>query len=241
MTRPTKSRVLAILVLGAAISSSVLAAPASIPPPPPLSRPSTNPSTNLFSTEAQPSLHSRAVGQTASEVATLRGRRVEDANFVPRRDGSDLTAIDDPKYGSDFGKDATRDVNNVAVSVNLKQRTDHSPVNEGGLTDEQVVDMLMQESKEIPASYLHGVHEDTISNILEGHKDEIYRIHEQLQNTKGSRSQELQQEYKAKLVETRKAAVAAFKLYEENRAITPNFMLQISDIYSMVISRLAQM
>ncbi|KAJ3816880.1 hypothetical protein F5880DRAFT_1618825 [Lentinula raphanica] len=136
MTRPTKSRVLAILVLGAAISSSVLAAPASIPPPPPLSRPSTNPSTNLFSTEAQPSLHSRAVGQTASEVATLRGRRVEDANFVPpsRRDGSDLTAIDDPKYGSDFGKDATRDVNNVAVSVNLKQRTDHSPVNEGGLT-----------------------------------------------------------------------------------------------------------
>ncbi|KAJ3819827.1 hypothetical protein F5880DRAFT_1044317 [Lentinula raphanica] len=121
MTRPTKSRVLAILVLGAAISSSVLAAPASIPPPPPLSRPSTN----SFSTEAQP-LHSRSVGQTA-EVAMLRGRRVEHVNLVSRRDGSDLTTIDDPEYGLGAGKDATGDMNSVAVSVNLKQRADRSP------------------------------------------------------------------------------------------------------------------
>ncbi|KAJ3966225.1 hypothetical protein EV361DRAFT_954281 [Lentinula raphanica] len=123
MTRPTKSRVLAILVLGAAISSSVFAAPASIPPPPPLSRPSTNPST--FSTEAPP-LHSRSVGQTA-EVAMLRGRRVEHVNLVSRQDGSDLTTIDDPKYGLGAGKDATGDMNSVAVSVNLKQRADRSP------------------------------------------------------------------------------------------------------------------
>ncbi|KAJ3765716.1 hypothetical protein FB446DRAFT_759838 [Lentinula raphanica] len=119
MTRPTKSRVLAILVLGAAISSSVLAAPASIPPP--LSRPSTN----SFSTEAQP-LHSRSVGQTA-EVAMLRGRRVEHVNLVSRQDGSDLTTINDPEYGLGAGKDATGDMNSVAVSVNLKQRADRSP------------------------------------------------------------------------------------------------------------------
>ncbi|KAJ3725430.1 hypothetical protein C8R42DRAFT_442934 [Lentinula raphanica] len=121
MTHPTKSRVLAILVLGAAISSSVLAAPASIPPPPPLSRPSTN----SFSTEAPP-FHSRSVGQTA-EVAMLRGRRVEHVNLVSRRDGSDLTTIDDPEYGLGAGKDATGDMNSVAVSVNLKQRADRSP------------------------------------------------------------------------------------------------------------------
>ncbi|KAJ3768392.1 hypothetical protein FB446DRAFT_707040 [Lentinula raphanica] len=117
MTRRTKSRVLAILVLGAAISSSVLAAPASIPPPLPLSRISPDP----FSTRAHPS-QSRSVGQT-SEVATLQRSGGDHARIVLRRDGNDFT-IDDPEYSSDW-KDATmKDMNHVELSVNLNRRTE---------------------------------------------------------------------------------------------------------------------
>ncbi|KAJ3966807.1 hypothetical protein EV361DRAFT_872121 [Lentinula raphanica] len=85
---------LAILFLGAAISSSVLAAPTSLQP---LHVMSDSP----VLTGAQP-LHPRSVGQT-SEVATFQ-RRQEDVNFKsPLRVGGDLT-IDDPKYDLE-GKD----------------------------------------------------------------------------------------------------------------------------------------
>ncbi|KAJ3729694.1 hypothetical protein C8R42DRAFT_173246 [Lentinula raphanica] len=88
------SRMLAILFLGAAISSSVLAAPTSLQP---LHVMSDSP----VLTGAQP-LHPRSVGQT-SEVATFQ-RRQEDVNLKsPLRVGGDLT-IDDPKYDLE-GKD----------------------------------------------------------------------------------------------------------------------------------------
>ncbi|KAJ3774639.1 hypothetical protein FB446DRAFT_786711 [Lentinula raphanica] len=88
------ARTLAILLLGAAISSSVLAAPTSLQP---LHVMSDSP----VLTGAQP-LHPRSVGQT-SEVATFQ-RRQEDVNLKsPLRVGGDLT-IDDPKYDLE-GKD----------------------------------------------------------------------------------------------------------------------------------------
>ena len=67
---------LAILFLGAAISSSVLAAPTSLQP---LHVMSDSP----VLTGAQP-LHPRSVGQT-SEVATIQRRKVKHADHLPLR------------------------------------------------------------------------------------------------------------------------------------------------------------
>ncbi|KAJ3755741.1 hypothetical protein EV360DRAFT_72599 [Lentinula raphanica] len=116
MTR-TPSRTLAILLLGAAISSSVLAAPTSLQP---LHVMSDSP----VPTGAQP-LHPRSVGQT-SEVATFQ-RRQEDVNLKsPLRVGGDLT-IDDPKYNLE-GKDGRDSPDNNrfrAVPVNLNRRNNY--------------------------------------------------------------------------------------------------------------------
>ncbi|KAJ3725403.1 hypothetical protein C8R42DRAFT_718923 [Lentinula raphanica] len=112
MTHSTKSRGLALLVLAAAVSPSVLAAPASIPPPP------------LPRTISNPFSIGGSIGQ-ASGVATLQGHGGEHANLVLRRDDGDLT-IDDPGYRLDFGQDMTR-VTKVSVSLERRAELDTQP------------------------------------------------------------------------------------------------------------------
>ncbi|KAJ3818299.1 hypothetical protein EV361DRAFT_414637 [Lentinula raphanica] len=144
--RSTSSRTRAILVLAAAISSSVLAAPVSIPPPLPFPCLSPNP----FSSKAHPP-QSRSVDQT-SEVAMLQRRGGDHANFGLRRDGGDLT-IDDSGYSID-GKDANmKDMNPLKASVSLERRTkpNSQPSGSSGSTDTGGIppDNLQQSGKTV--------------------------------------------------------------------------------------------
>ncbi|KAJ3972863.1 hypothetical protein EV361DRAFT_948408 [Lentinula raphanica] len=114
MTR-SASRTLAILVLGAAISSSVLAAPTSLQPLPAMS-------VSPVPTGAQ-SLYPRSVGQT-SEVTTFQ-RRQEGTRVnlkSPLQADGDLT-IDDPKHDLE-GKDGRDSPDNTrsAVPIHLDRR-----------------------------------------------------------------------------------------------------------------------
>ncbi|KAJ3725271.1 hypothetical protein C8R42DRAFT_718751 [Lentinula raphanica] len=102
-------RTLAILFLGAAVFSSVLAAPTSQLPPAMSDSP--------ISTGAQP-LHPRSVGQT-SEVATIQRRKVKHADYLPLRD--DGSGLIDDEYNPD-GKDGWDVPDNISVSVNLDRR-----------------------------------------------------------------------------------------------------------------------
>ncbi|KAJ3738881.1 hypothetical protein EV360DRAFT_76866 [Lentinula raphanica] len=148
--RPTTSRTLAIVVLAASISSSVLAAPALIPPPLPFPRLSPTP----FSSKAHPP-QSRSVDQTL-EVTMLQRRGGDHANFVLHRDGGELT-IDDPGYNID-GKDATtEDMSHVEVSVSLERRTKpnsqsfHSSgsTNTGGIPPDKVQEFKSKINQEL--------------------------------------------------------------------------------------------
>ncbi|KAJ3765787.1 hypothetical protein FB446DRAFT_759660 [Lentinula raphanica] len=148
--RPTTSRTLAIVVLGASISSSVLAAPALIPPPLLFPRLSPNP----FSSKAHPP-QSRSVDQI-SEVTMLQCRGDDHANFVLHRDGGELT-IDDPGYNIDEKDATTEDMSHVEVSVSLERRTklDSQPfrssgsINTGGIPPDKVQEFKSKINQEL--------------------------------------------------------------------------------------------
>ncbi|KAJ3755337.1 hypothetical protein EV360DRAFT_85995 [Lentinula raphanica] len=114
MTR-SASHTLAILVLGAAISSSVLAAPTSLQPLPAMSD-------SPIPTGAQP-LYTRSVGQTSEVTPFQRRQEGTRVNLKsPLQADGDLT-IDDPKHDLE-GKDGRDSPDNTrsAVPVHLDRR-----------------------------------------------------------------------------------------------------------------------
>ncbi|KAJ3831440.1 hypothetical protein F5878DRAFT_729654 [Lentinula raphanica] len=110
MTRTTTSRALAILFVGAAISSGVLAAPTS-----PLT------GSNLSSTEAQLSNSSFGQGSLSESQPAKLSHGVEDANVVSLGQvGVDRT-FKDPKHEQDSWTEDDEDSIKIPVSFHAKE------------------------------------------------------------------------------------------------------------------------
>ncbi|KAJ3719392.1 hypothetical protein C8R42DRAFT_723072 [Lentinula raphanica] len=113
MTRTTTSRALAILFVGAAFSSGVLAAPTSLPPT----------GFNLSSTEAQLSNSSFGQGSLSESQPAKLSHGVEDANVVSLGQvGVDRTFKDSPKHDQDsWTEDDNLDSIKIPVSFHAKE------------------------------------------------------------------------------------------------------------------------
>ncbi|KAJ3756018.1 hypothetical protein EV360DRAFT_72352 [Lentinula raphanica] len=109
----------AVLIVGAAVSSGVLAAPTRSLMIPSSIPPSSISARGLQSQSSSDGLGTMSAGQTRELATTLQHGGVEHANTVPRQHG-DLTLDDDSEYGKDGSKSF------VPVFVNLEQRFDLS-------------------------------------------------------------------------------------------------------------------
>ncbi|KAJ3825262.1 hypothetical protein F5880DRAFT_1554269 [Lentinula raphanica] len=163
MTRSTASRAraLALLCLGAAISSSVLAFP--VQPAPLLisSDPSLNGATPLVRS-------SQLMGQT-SEVATPQRQ----ADPGPHRDSGDLTTVDDLEHDL-VGMSDRPPHTSIDISVNLDHRADLSKRGDDDLkakkplTFSDVLDRLQEDYKLLVQ---YGVHSSEILKLSNGESE----------------------------------------------------------------------
>ncbi|KAJ3819610.1 hypothetical protein F5880DRAFT_1616312 [Lentinula raphanica] len=127
MTRSTASRAVAVFIIGAAISSGVLAAPAPSPMTPTMTGAQTQ---GLISRSSDGPVGMLSEGQTQEFAARQRGG-VEHATIVPRQNANRLT-FDEPEYGEDAIEPK------VPVSVNLLKRG-NTPSAAGGITKKAAV------------------------------------------------------------------------------------------------------
>ncbi|KAJ3745959.1 hypothetical protein EV360DRAFT_90024 [Lentinula raphanica] len=137
MTRSTAvSRAVAVFIIGAAISSGVLAAPA----PSPMTPTTTGAQTQgLISRSSDGPVGMLSEGQTQEFAARQRGG-VEHATIVPRQNADRLT-FDEPEYGEDASEPK------VPVSVNLLKRGNtHSAAR--GITKKDAIEYLTEHSSE---------------------------------------------------------------------------------------------
>ncbi|KAJ3769547.1 hypothetical protein FB446DRAFT_210960 [Lentinula raphanica] len=161
MTRSTafRARVLALLCLGAAISSSVLAVPVQSAPLLISSDPSLNGATPLVRS-------SQLMGQT-SEVATPQRQ----TDLGPHRDSGGLTTVDDLEL---VGMSDRPPHTPIDISVNLDHRADLSKRGDDDLKAKKPLtfsDVLVRLQEDYKLLVQYGVHSSEILKLSNGESE----------------------------------------------------------------------